>query len=436
MTKEREVFHLHTKMSNLWKVSELRQKLLFTVLILLLFRLGCAIPVPFIQNDVISGIFNSGNLFSYMNMLSGGALSQCAVFALGVSPYINASIVVQLLTVVFPRLERMRKDDNEKYQMVMRYTSAGFALIMAIGYYAMLRMYGAVTFSGGFSGVFAALVIIVAFTAGAQVCVWLGWQIDDFGLGNGVSFLIFAGIISRWVNVVSLAQVFVLFIKEGSILRAIVLGLVPILAILGIYLVVKTTDAEKRVPVQYSRTVNGRSTAGGNHSYIPVKVIMSGVMPIIFAGTMMSIPATIGSFISADWNEGLRNALLGFNSSNWLYCIIYIVLIFAFNYFYIDIQFDAVQIASNLRNNGGTVPGIRPGPATTEYLMKTANSVAFLGALILAIIAAAPIVLGNLTGLPIQLGGTSLLIVCGVALETVAAMDSFVTARYHKGFLG
>lgn len=163
---------------------------------------------------------------------------------------------------------------------------------------------------------------------------------------------------------------------------------------------------------------------------------MSGVMPIIFAGTMMSIPATIGSFISADWNEGLRNALLGFNSSNWLYCIIYIVLIFAFNYFYIDIQFDAVQIASNLRNNGGTVPGIRPGPATTEYLMKTANSVAFLGALILAIIAAAPIVLGNLTGLPIQLGGTSLLIVCGVALETVAAMDSFVTARYHKGFLG
>lgn len=427
---------MQNKISNLWKVVELRKKLLFTVLALLLFRLGCAIPVPFIQSDVISGIFNGGDLFSYMNMLSGGALSQCAVFALGVSPYINASIVVQLLTVVFPRLDRMRKEDDEKYQQVMRCTSAGFALVMAIVYYAVLRMYDAVTFTGGISGVFAALVIIVAFTAGSQVAVWLGWQIDDFGLGNGVSFLIFAGIISRWVNIVSLAQVFVLFIQEGSILRAIVLGIVPILAILGIYFVVKATDAEKRVPVQYSRTVNGRTSSGGNHSYIPVKVVMSGVMPIIFASTIMSIPATIGSFISPNWGAGVRNALLSFNTTNWLYCIIYIVLIFAFNYFYVDIQFDSVQISTNIRNNGGTIPGIRPGPATSEYLMKTANSVAFLGALILAIIAAAPIVLGNLTGLSIQLGGTSLLIVCGVALETVTAMDSFVTARYHKGFLG
>lgn len=427
---------MQNKISNLWKVVELRKKLLFTVLVLLLFRLGCAIPVPFIQSDVISGIFNSGDLFSYMNMLSGGALSQCAVFALGVSPYINASIVVQLLTVVFPRLDRMRKEDDEKYQQVMRCTSAGFALVMAIVYYAVLRMYGAVTFTSGISGVFAALVIIVAFTAGAQVAVWLGWQIDDFGLGNGVSFLIFAGIISRWVNIVSLARVFVLFIQEGRILRAIVLGTVPVLVILGIYFVVKATDAEKRVPIQYSRAVNGRTSVGGNHSYIPVKVVMSGVMPIIFASTIMSIPATIGSFISPNWGAGIRNALLSFNTTNWLYCIIYIILIFAFNYFYVDIQFDSVQIATNIRNNGGTIPGIRPGPATSEYLMKTANSVAFLGALILAIIAAAPIVLGNLTGLSIQLGGTSLLIVCGVALETVTAMDSFVTARHHKGFLG
>lgn len=426
---------MYNKLLNLWKVGELRKRVLFTALILVLFRIGCAIPVPFIQSDMLAGIFEGSNLFAYMNMLTGGALSLCAVFALGVSPYINASIVMQLLTVVFPGLDRIRKEDNEYYQKVMRYTSAGFAVVMAISYYVMLRMYGALEYSTGVAGVFAALVIIAAFTAGSQAVVWLGWQIDDYGLGNGVSFLIFGGIISRWVNIVSLFNTFVLFVKQHDILRAIVLGCLPVLMVLSVYFVVKATDAEKRVPVQYARAIKGKSTVGADRSYIPVKIVMSGVMPIIFAGTIMSILSTIGGFISASWNPGLRNMLLGFNMHNWLYCILYIVLIFAFNYFYVDVQFDGVQMAENLRRNGGTIPGIRPGAPTSEYLDKTAKSVVFLGAMVLAVIAAVPIVLGNLTGLSIQLGGTSLLIVCGVALETVTAMDSFVMARHHKGFL-
>lgn len=431
---ESEVLFLD-KLKNLWTVTELRKKLFVTLAVLLLFRVGCAIPVPFIDNGVISGIFEGGNLFAYMNMLSGGALSQCAVFALGVSPYINSSIVVQLLTVVFPQLDRMRKEETDKYRKIMQYVAAGFALIMAIGYYAMLRSYQALAFMTGISGVFVAVVIVAAFVAGSQMVVWLGWQIDDYGIGNGVSLMIFAGIISRWADVVYLFEAFILYIQEHEILHAIMLGVLPIFAVLAIYFVVKSTDAEKRVPIQYSRSVNGKSSIDAGHSYIPIKVVMSGVMPIIFASTIMSLPATIGSFIGANWNEGLRNALLGFNTYNWVYDIIYIALIFAFNYFYIDIQFDAVQIANSLRKNGGTIPGIRPGIPTTEYLERAAKSVAFLGALILAIIAALPIMLGNLMGLQIQLGGTTLLIVCGVALEAVTAVDSYMVVRQHKGFL-
>lgn len=425
---------MHNKILNIWRIEELRKKLLLTVLFLFVFRVGCAIPVPFIQSDVIAGIFDNGNLFGYMNMLSGGALSQCTVFALGVSPFINASIIIQLFTVVFPGLDRIRKEEHDRYQKLMQYTSAGFAALMAAGYYVVLRMAGALEVTSGLTGVFAALVIMVAFTAGSQVAVWLGWQIDDFGLGNGISFLIFAGIISRWSDIIFLFEALILFVQQKKILQVGILALLPVLVVLAIYFVVKATNAEKRVPIQYSRPA-ATLAVGANRSYIPVKVVMSGVMPIIFASTVMSVPATVGGFISASWNEGLRAALLGFNSSNWLYCFIYIAMIFAFNYFYIDIQFDAVQLAGTIRSNGGGIPGIRPGRATSDYLMKTANSVAFLGALLLSIVAATPIVFGNLTGLPIQLGGTSLLIVSGVALEVITAMDSFVISRHHKGFL-
>lgn len=413
----------------------LRSKFFITIGILLLFRLGCALPVPFIQKDVIGAIFGSGNLFSYMSMLSGGALERCALLALGVSPYINASIIMQLLAVALPSVEKMLKEDKDKYRRVMQWLSLGMALVMSIGYYAILRSYGALTYTQGAAAVLAAMVIVAAFAAGAQLTVWLGWLIDDYGIGNGVSLLIFAGIVSRWSSVLYTVNAFIYYFQTKDIIHCIFVGLIPVLAVLAVYFVVKTTDAEKRVPVQYARAAGKAGYPGAGRTHIPIKVVMSGVLPIIFAGTVMSIPSTVGAFLNPSNHPATYRVLTGFTSSNWLYCILYVVLIFAFNFFYIDIQFDATKISNDLRVAGASVPGIRPGLPTAEHLRKTANSVAFLGAGILAIIAAVPIILGNLMGMSIQLGGTSLLIVVGVALEVVASLDSIVAVRHQKGFL-
>lgn len=419
----------------MWEITNLRTKLLYTALFLFLFRVGCALPVPFVRSEMISAMFDSGNLFSYLNMISGGALSQCAVFALGVSPYINASIVVQLLVVAIPALDSMKRDDPKKLQKVTSYVTLGFSFVMAIGYFAILRSYGALSYSTGFAGVLSAFAIIAMFMAGSQMVVWLGWQIDDYGIGNGISLIIFTGIISRWNTITYALEALVYYAQENGWFYVIFICLIPVLVLAGIYLVVKATNAEKRIPVQYAKTMRGNSTVGGGASYIPIKLVMSGVMPIIFASTMLSIPSTIAAFIDPAKHPSMYQALAGFNSGSWLYCVIYIALIFAFNYFYIEIQFDGVQIANNLRKNGGAIPGIRPGKSTSEYLTKAANSVALMGAIVLAIVAATPIILGNITGLAIQLGGTSLLIVCGVALEEMAVVNSFMTATNHKGFL-
>lgn len=413
----------------------LRRKLLITFGILLLFRLGCALPVPFIQKDVIGGIFGSGNLFAYMSMLSGGALERCALLALGVSPYINASIIMQLLAVALPSVERMFKEDKEHYRKTMQYLSLGMAVLMAVGYYAILRSYGALAYTQGALAVLAAIVIVAAFAAGAQATVWLGWLIDDYGIGNGVSLLIFAGIVSRWSSILYLVDAFSYFFQNKNIVHYIFVALIPVLAVLAVYFVVKTTEAEKRVPVQYARAAGKSSFQGAGRTHIPIKVVMSSVLPIIFAGTVMSLPATIGAFLNPANHPTAYRLLTGFTSANWLYCILYVVLIFAFNYFYIDIQFDATKISNDLRTAGASIPGVRPGASTAEYLKKAANSVAFLGAGILAIVAAAPIILGNIMGMSIQLGGTSLLIVVGVALEVVTSLDSVVAIRHQKGFL-
>lgn len=423
------------KIKRMWEITNLRTKLLYTALFLFLFRVGCALPVPFVRSEMISAMFDSGNLFSYLNMISGGALSQCAVFALGVSPYINASIVVQLLVVAIPALDSMKRDDPKKLQKVTSYVTLGFSFVMAIGYFAILRSYGALSYSTGFAGVLSAFAIIAMFMAGSQMVVWLGWQIDDYGIGNGISLIIFTGIISRWNTITYALEALVYYAQENGWFYVIFICLIPVLVLAGIYLVVKATNAEKRIPVQYAKTMRGNSTVGGGASYIPIKLVMSGVMPIIFASTMLSIPSTIAAFIDPAKHPSMYQALAGFNSGSWLYCVIYIALIFAFNYFYIEIQFDGVQIANNLRKNGGAIPGIRPGKSTSEYLTKAANSVALMGAIVLAIVAATPIILGNITGLAIQLGGTSLLIVCGVALEEMAVVNSFMTATNHKGFL-
>ena len=439
-----------------WQIPELRRKILFTIFALLIFRLGAAIPVPYINTSGLETYLSaqSGTILGLMNAMSGSAFSMATLFALSIQPYINSSIIIQLLTVAIPALERMSREGGEegkrKIKAITRYATVAIAVLQALGYYFLMRNNGILTDSG----IWAALVIMVSFVAGSSFLMWLGEQITEFGIGNGISILLFAGIVSRFPQMVSDMITGIRYylnplteeqmesmsatdiaVYENLMLAPWMIAVIVIGMLALVVFIVFISNAERRLPVQYAKRVVGRKMYGGQSSHIPLKVNMSGVMPIIFAGTIMSIPSTIGGFISASWNPGLRNMLLGFNMHTWLYCILYIVLIFAFNYFYVDVQFDGVQMAENLRRNGGTIPGIRPGAPTSEYLDKTAKSVVFLGAMVLAVIAAVPIVLGNLTGLSIQLGGTSLLIVCGVALETVTAMDSFVMARHHKGFL-
>ena len=418
------------KIKNLWKIEELRNRLLFTVALLFLFRLGCALPVPFVNGEMLQSIFTGQNLFSYLDIVSGSALNRCAVFALGVSAYINASIVLQLLCVAIPVLETMQKEEPKRVQKIMRYISLGFAVIMSIGYYAILRSYGALQYTGGLAGFFTAVVVIATFVAGAQMVMWFGWLIDDYGIGNGISLIIFAGILSRWSDILYLFTALRYYIQQSGWLMVAVVACIPVLALFSIYFVVKTSDAEKRITVGYSGGSRGNTT-----NYIPVKLIMSGVMPIIFASTIMTLPATFGSFLDSAKHPTLYGVLTGFNTSNPLYVVLYIVLIFLFNYFYIEIQFDTVQIANNIRSRGGAIPGIRPGKPTSEYLAKAAHGLAPWGALVLAIIAAFPIILSNVTGLSIQLGGTSLLIVCGVAIEELEAINAYLVMRHHKGFL-
>lgn len=421
------------KLKTLIHNQDLMKKILITFGLLFLFRLGCALPVPFVQSDVLSALFGNGDLFSYMNMMGGGALEKSAVFALGVSPYINASIVIQLLCVAIPLLERLQKEDPKQIRKITQWLALVMGFVSAFGYYALMRNFGALQYTQGYSGVMSGIIIVLLFVAGSQLVMWIGWQIDDYGIGNGMSLLIFAGIISRWSEISYVFQAMQTLWAEKD-WRIIVLGLLPIAAVLSIFFVVKVNDTEARISVTYSRAMPASSSRSTN-SYIPVKLIMSGVMPIIFAGSVISLPATLGIFVDTEKHANLHAVLVGFNSTNWVYCVLYVALIFAFNYFYIGIQFDGVQMANNLRGNGGVIPGIRPGKPTSDYLTSTANKTAPIGAFILALIAAAPIVMGNLTGLSIQLGGTSLLIVCGVALEEVAALDSYLTLRHHTGIL-
>lgn len=426
------------KLKNLWKIPELRKKSLITIGVLLLFRVGCNLSVPFINSSLLSSMFSSGTVLTYLNMISGGALSECAVFALGVTPYINASIIIQLLTVAIPRLEEIKKDSNgtEQIEKITRYTAVGLAAIMSLGYYFVIRNYGALKYTSGASGIFAAVVIIAVFVAGSQFTLWLGHQIDDCGLGNGVSLIIFAGIVSRWSSVYTAAMTVIANIQAGNWNYGI-MGVALVLALLFmVFFVVYVSEAERRIQINYASRIIGRKSYGGTGSYIPLKLIMSGVMPIIFASTILAVPQTIVLFINYSKHPTLYSVLAEFNSSNIIYCIVYAVLIFAFNFFYISIQYDPVEMANNLRKNAGTIPGIRPGKPTSDYLSGAMNQLAKTGSFALMVIAMAPIITGNVTGLSIQLGGTSLLIVVGVATELMTTMDSYVVTRHHKGFLG
>ena len=427
---------------NAWKIEDLRKRLLFTLLILVLFRLGCAIPVPYISSGALTTMFagGTGDMLEYLNMMSGGALSECTIFALGVQPAINASIIMQLLAVAIPYLENLSKEGEEgqrKMRRITNYVGAGIGLMLSIGYYFIIRNMGALNYTEGFAGIFSAVVIILAFTAGSQLCTWLGNQIDDKGIGNGISLMIFAGIVARWSSVSSAVNSILARAQNGEPMFYILLPLLVVLAVAAVIFVVILTNAERRIPVQYAKRVMGRKMYGGQASYIPIKVNMTGVMPIIFASTLCGLPGMIGGFINLDpvkhpiWT-GFFSA---FSYTSPIYFVAYMLLIVGFNYFYVAIQYNPVEIANQLKKNNGTIPGIRPGKPTSDFISRTLSKITLIGAIFLAIVAGAPILLGNLTGTSIQLGGTSLLIVVGVALDTARALDGYMTARFHKGFL-
>ncbi|MBE5038084.1 preprotein translocase subunit SecY [Subdoligranulum sp. DSM 109015] len=423
---------------NAWKIDDLRKRLLFTLLILVLFRLGSAIPVPNITADALDSMFEVGSMLNYLNMMSGGNLSNCTIFALGVQPYINATIIVQLLTVAIPYLENLAKEGEQgrrKLNRINNYVGAGIALVLSIGYYFVIRRMGALKYTDGFSGIFSAIVIVLCFTAGAQLVTWMGNQIDQKGIGNGISLLIFAGIVSRWSDVLASVQSMLTLAASGQSQYYIYLPVIVILALVAVVFVVILTNAERRIPVQYAKRVVGRKMYGGQNSYIPIKVNMSGVMPIIFASTLCGIPSLIGGFLPLEEGSFWYVFFHTFNYTSWVYIVVYLLLIIAFNYFYVAIQYNPVDIANQLRKNNGTIPGIRPGKPTSDFIVKTLNKITLIGALFLAIVAVLPIVLGNVTGVSIQLGGTSLLIVVGVALDTGRSLEGYMTSRHHKGFL-
>ena len=349
-----------------WKMEDLRKRLLFTLMILVLFRLGCAIPIPYISSGALSGMFSTGSMLTYLNMMSGGALSECTLFALGVQPAINASIIIQLLTVAIPYLENLSKEGEEGRRKLLRitnYVGAGLGLMLSIGYYFIIRNMGALKYTSGFDGIFCAVVIILCFTAGAQLCCWLGNQIDKQGIGNGLSLLIFSGIVARWSGIYSSVTNILARAQAGEPMFYVFLPLLVVLALVAVVFVVILTNAERRIPVQYAKRVVGRKMYGGQASYIPIKVNMSGVMPIIFASTLCGLPGMIGGFINLDpvkhpiWT-GFFSA---FSYTSPIYFVAYMLLIVGFNYFYVAIQYNPVEIANQLKKNNGTITGIRSG---------------------------------------------------------------------------
>ena len=432
-------------MRNAWKTPELRKKLLYTLLIIVIFRLGCAIPVPFLDPNALSNIVQDGNIFGYLDMLSGGALSKGTVFALSIQPYINASIIVQLLTYALPPLENLQKEGEEgrkKIQKITGYVALAISLVMSYAYYLTMRKMGAVDYTSGFEGVFAAIVIMAVFTAGSNLIVFLGNLVNENGIGNGISIILFAGIVARCPSDVK--DMVELAISDPN------KYVFPVIFVLLIYVVmigfiVLMNEAERRIPIQYAKRVVGRKQYGGQNTHIPVKIAMSGVMPIIFAMAFMSIPQTIEMFVAAPtgdpatWSFGQKfyhGFLNFFNYSSGWYAVIYFILIIAFNYFYVSMQYNPIEIANNLRQNNGGIPGIRPGKPTSDFIQRVLSKITLIGAVCLGIIAIFPLLFHMaVPAMNISMGGTSILIIVSVVLETVRTMESQMMMRHHKGFL-
>ena len=417
---------------NAWKIPELRKKIIFTLFILLIYRVGNVIPVPGIDVNNLATYFNqtlSNTILGLYNAMSGSAFSRATVFALGIQPYINASIIIQLLTIAIPALERLAKDEGEdgkrKIARITRYSTVGLGLLMGWAYYMMLKNYS----SSGFAiiqatGFLPSLSIILAFTAGSALVMWMGEQITEFGIGNGISMILFANIIS------GLPSMLYNLIKMAWWKIAIVLvGMVAL-----ILFIVFINDAERRIPIQYAKRVVGRKVYGGQNTNLPIKVSMSGVMPVIFAQSICSLPATICAFTGT--NSGWAYKYLWSNNSAF-YAIVYFLMIFFFSWFYSTIQYDPMEISNNLMKNGGFIPGFRPGKPTAQFIQKVINKIVVFGAVYLGIVAMLPIIAGDLmSGFnSLAIGGTSVIIVVGVALETVQALEAQMLMRHYKGFL-
>ena len=420
-------------LQNAWKIPELRKKLIFTMMILLIYRLGSVIPLPYVDTAILANYFDttlSNTILGLFDAMSGSAFSRATVLALGIQPYINASIIIQLLTIAIPALERMAKDEGEegkkKLERITRYTTVGLGLVLGFGYYTMLKNY----VSQGYAiitdtGFLPGLVIVLAFTAGASFVMWLGEQITEHGIGNGISMILFAGIISRIPTLVSA----LVAMKWWEI----ILVLIGMAAL--VVFIVFINDAERRIPIQYAKRVVGRKVYGGQNTNMPIKVAMTGVMPIIFAQSICSVPATFYALFGWNLNSWMYTNV--WSSNSWTYAIFYFLLIFFFSWFSSTIQYDPVEISNNLKKNGGFIPGFRPGKPTADFIQKVINKIVVFGAVYLSIVALLPIISGHIMASVknLAIGGTSVIIVVGVALETVKALEAQMLMRHYKGFL-
>ena len=439
-----------------WAIPELRKKIIFTLLILLIFRIGNAITVPYIDTNALKQQLDmmGSTYFGLLNTMSGGAFAMATVFALSIQPYINSSIIIQLLTIAIPALERLAREGGEegkkKIQSITRYTTVGIAILQAVGYYMMMKRYSLLAV--GAEGFWPALVIIVSLIAGSSFVMWMGEQVNEFGVGNGISIILFAGIIARIPsaigNMISGVQVWSA-INSGAITAedaaavgyvsfapwAIALLIVGILAL--IVFIVFIHDAERRIPVQYAKRQVGRKMYGGQSSNLPMKVNMSGVLPIIFAQSIATLPITIWSFIGVP-AEGTvsRSIYNAIDAQSLIYMVVYFLMIIGFSFFYSSIQFNPVEIANNLKKNGGFIPGFRPGKPTVDFIKKVLGKITMFGSIYLGIVAICPLIIGKIIGnSSIAIGGTSVIIVVGVAIETVKALENQMLMRQYKGFL-
>ncbi|MBQ4369660.1 MAG: preprotein translocase subunit SecY [Oscillospiraceae bacterium] len=419
-------------LKNAWKVEDLRKKILFTLFILLIYRIGNAITVPYVNTELLKTYFTQidNTALGLLNTISGGSFSQATIFALSIQPYINASIIIQLLCIAIPALERLSKEGGEegkkKIEAITRYSTVVIGLLQGFGFYYMLNSYG---YLEPGIGLWGAIVIIATFTAGSTLLMWLGEQISEFGIGNGISIILFVSIVSRLPSAVI---TMVGNLASGALKWYGAVGIV-LGVLLLVVLIVYVTNAERRIPIQYAKRVVGRKVYGGQNTHLPMKVNMSGVMPIIFASTIASLPATVAAFIP-NGNEGW--VMRVFDTGGVAYPIIYFLLILAFAYFYSTIQFNPIEVANNLKKNGGFIPGYRAGRPTADFIRRVLNKITLFGAIYLGIVAILPFIFSSASKLGgISLGGTSIIIAVGVAIELQKGIEDQLLLRHYKGFL-